>query len=225
MAQKLFLFLTQAEGGAPGYLSRLGEAAVQNAVDNMESFICGLGLDMASGREARQEALSQAEAVKRVSGAGQQRDAARFALSVHHDVLLLSGEHMRSMKTAEGIAQRFGLPVVVDRRVDRSSELTPAVGVLGDALRDLETDWLTERELSASSSRLVHPRVVIVATALSALCEWVQSLSAHLGHGAAGAELSSALHEASENDSIPAVWIAGHGEGWPGVWVSDAWGA
>lgn len=223
MAQKLFLFVTQAEGGAPGYLSRLGESAVQNAVDNIETFLCSLGLDVVSEREARQKALSQREDVEKVSGAGQQRDATRFALSVYHDVLLVSGEQMRSMKTSEGVAQRFGLPVVVDRRVDRSSQLTPAIGVLGDALRDLESDWLSEDDVLTSSARCAHPRVVIVVTALDALCEWVQALSANLGRPTAGVELAAAFREASEHDTIPAVWIAGHSEGWPGVWVSDAW--
>jgi hypothetical protein len=223
MAQKLYLFLTQAEGGAPGYLSRLGESGVENAVDNIESFLQNLGLDLQCGLRERQELLGQSDRVQSVGGPGQQRAATLFALDVHPEVMLLSGEHIRSMKTVEGVAQRLALPVVVDRRVDRSSFATPVIGVLGDALKDLETQWLCAGGPVDGSSVSGHPKVVIVATALEALAEWVQKLSSDRDRQEEGQALVAALREASEQDTIPAVWIAGHIDGWPGSWVSDCW--
>ncbi len=207
--RRLYLFVTQAEGGAPGYLSALGERAMENTIENLKGFLGGLGLDFEVSRVEREAQLSNASAVSAVGEPGQQAAAVKFSLSVFGDVLLISGEHIRSMKTAEGISQEFVLPVVVDRRADRNRDSQPSVGTLADVLSDLEENWLSAHSQEEGKSE--SPRLVLVLTSLETLGQWLETIlpTDRLQPAV------EALQEASEGDSVPAVFVVGREQaGW-----------
>jgi hypothetical protein len=207
----LFLFYTQAEGGAPGFLSRNGEEAAGHLAQTLFHFACeSLHLPMETELETRIESLEGDIRWRAFRKPDAFPQAVKAASALYPDVLLFSGESTRSLKTAEPVAQMCGLPVCVDARFDRSSDDKPAGGSLAEAVHTL----LHER-----FSELEHPpRSVWVATSQKALLEW----SRQLMPAEKWSEFSDVFVKSCMNDTVPTVFACGYEKTAQGArWVVD----
>jgi hypothetical protein len=195
----LFLFYTQAEAGAPGFLSRSGEEAAGNLAQTVFDFLTNsLGVEMESGSAHRAQSLEEDIRWRAFKSADSFPSALRAASGLYREVLCFSGESSRSVKTAEPVAQLCALPVCVDKRFDRGVEDKPRIGVLADAIETLV------KELSSWSAN--HPRCVLIATSQTALLEWT---ALHMPQDKWN-EFSAVFKQSTLEDKIPAVFACGY---------------
>jgi hypothetical protein len=164
----LVLFFTQAQSGAPGYLSRQGEEAAQHLAETLESFLCqSLQLDLLSQKASRAQSLSDDVRWRLYKGPENFAGAVQASLGLFSEVLLLSGDAERTLNTTRVVASQLGLPVCVDARLDGSSSDKKAKGLLHDAL-----EALTNLQ-SPLRQRPNPPKALVVGTSVDALVEWI----------------------------------------------------
>jgi hypothetical protein len=208
----LFLLYTQAEGGAPGYLSRRGEEAAGNLAQTLFGFAQDtLKVDIDVDYERRTQSLQEDLRWRAYRSPSSLPQAVRASHELFGEILLLSGEHFRTLKTAEPVSQMCALPVCVDPRMDRSSDDKPLKGTLADALREL-----TDVHLATLAS---VPRCVWVATSQKALLEWIRPLM-DLEKWESCREV---MQQSTQNDLQPAVFACGFERSSDGTsrWVID----
>lgn len=194
----LFLFYTQAEAGAPGFLSRSGEEAAGNLAQTVHTFLSGsLGIELESGAEARAKSLNDEVQWRSFKSAESFPSALKAASGLFSEVLFFSGENSRSLKTAEPVAQACSLPVCVDKRFDRTSDDKPSIGVLADAIEMLTQGALFDLDH--------HPRCVLISTSQNALLEWTSS---HMPKEK-WQDFSAVFKQSTLEDKIPAVFACG----------------
>lgn len=207
----LYLFYTQAEAGAPGFLSRQGEESAGNLAQTLFQFANEtLHLDLEAEFSSRAQSLAEDirwRAFKKPDALSQ---AVHSASLLYSDLLLFSGEHTRSLKTAEPVAQAVGLPVCVDVRLDRCSEDKPAHGTLSDAMKTLEESLLAQ--LSPK------PRCIWISTSQKALLEWTSTLMPP----EKWQEFVDVFSKSTMSDTIPAVFVCGYEKTEEGPrWILD----
>ncbi|NBO38173.1 hypothetical protein EBU99_06290 [bacterium] len=207
----LFLFYTQAEGGAPGYLSRKGEDAAGSLAQTLFGFAQdSLHIQLDSGFEQRARSLEEDIRWRTFKKSESLPQAVRAASQLFSDLLLLSGEHFRSLKTAEPVAQMCGLPVCVDIRLDRSADDKPSKGSLGEGLDDLL--------LSHLDNLAEKPRCVCVATSQGALLGWLKPLV----DADKWQSICDVMVKTTAEDSLPAVFACGYEKTAQGPrWIID----
>ncbi len=194
----LFLFYTQAEAGAPGFLSRSGEEAAGNLAQTVHHFLTSsLGVEIESGAENRAKSLNEDVQWRAFKSAESFPSALKAASGLFSEVICFSGENSRSIKTAEPVAQLCALPVCVDKRFDRGHEDKPRIGVLADAIETLVS------ELSSWTEN--QPRCVLISTSQAALLEWAAS---HMPREKWD-EFSTVFKQSTMEDKIPAVFACG----------------
>lgn len=209
----LFLFYTQAESGAPGYLSRRGEDAAGNLCESLIQFLTEtLSVDLQSGLEQRARSVDEDlrwRAFKKPEALGQ---AIGSTLALFPDVLLMAGQEERTLKTAERLASALALPVCVDQRIDANPDdpKRRSTGGLQDALTDLLQKWLQEAHA---------PRSVVVGTSKAALLDWLKDWTTPEKHEA----LQDTLDKVTAQDSCPTVFACGYEglSGEQGTWLFD----
>ncbi len=195
----LFLFYTQAEGGAPGFLSRNGEEAAGNLAQTLFGFASEtLKLSLQDGFESRAQSLSEDirwRAFKKPDAIAQ---AVGCASQLYPELLLFAGENSRTLKTAEPVAQACALPVCVDLRLDRSSDDKPRQGNLADAVKaliEIHIENLPQK-----------PKSIWVSTSQKALLEWTSQLMSE----EKWREFSDVFSKSTMQDTIPAVFACGY---------------
>ncbi|MFZ9519280.1 MAG: hypothetical protein ACO3A4_02280 [Silvanigrellaceae bacterium] len=195
----LFLLYTQAEGGAPGYLSRRGEEAAGNLAQTLFGFAQDtLLVNLDAEYEARTKSLQEDLRWRAFRNPSSFPQAIRAAHALFSDLLLVCGENSRTLKTAEPVSQMCALPVCVDPRFDRCSDDLPRTGTLTDALQDF-----VEKHVSDASN---SPRCVWVGTSQKALKEWLKTLMDEQKW----LECIEVLEQSTQNDLLPAVFACGY---------------
>lgn len=208
----LVLLYTQAEGGAPGFLSRRGEEAAGNLAQTLFGFAQdSLGIQLDTGHGERVTSLEEDLRWKAFRTAASLPQAVRAAHGLFPDLLLFAGEHFRTLKTAEPVSQMCALPVCVDTRLDRCSEDKPQAGTLGDAISELLTQHIEPLQNK--------PRCVWIATSQRALTEWLKPLM----DADKWSDCCSVLEQSTQNDLLPAVFACGYEKTADGTprWVID----
>ena len=193
----LFLFFTQAEAGAPGFLSRRGEDSAANLAESLGQFLeNSLQVDLTSGLPAR--ALSLAEDLRWKAHRSQASlpVAVLASLALFPQVLLISGAQVRSLKTSEVLASEMGIPVCVDERLDLCAADKPQNGALVDALAQLVGEWLPPGE---------PPGAVLAATSVNALLEW---LALHMD-AEKHKSMAEVFFDVTEQGILPTVFACG----------------
>ncbi|MCA2960214.1 MAG: hypothetical protein IOD12_08175 [Silvanigrellales bacterium] len=214
----LFLFFTQSEGGAPGFLSRKGEEAAEALAESLSTFVSdSLGLDLAVGFASRARSLEEDIRWKAFRSPGSQAAAVAASLRLFSNVLLLSGAKERTLQTAEALASGVALPVVVDARLDRAPGEKTAAGALAGALSDALAALLGVLDTDAHPT----PQVVLVGTSLEALDAWLPDKMPPEALTAA----REALSKATLGGLFPTVFACGFERGAPesprDVWLFD----
>lgn len=207
----LFLFYTQSEAGAPGFLSRNGEESAGNLAQTLFGFASEtLKLPLDDAFDVRAQSLAEDIRWRAFKKPESFEQAIRAASQFYPELLLFSGEAIRSLKTAEPVAQACALPVCVDARLDRCSEDKPSQGILAEAVHDLiakHVDTLSDK-----------PRTIWIATSQKALLEWTASLM----DANKWQEFSDVFVQSTLNDTIPAVFACGYEKTADGPrWVID----
>ena len=207
----LFLFYTQAEAGAPGFLSRSGEESAGNLAQTVHDFLTtSLGVEIESGADHRAKSLDEDIRWRAFKSAESFPSALKAASGLFSEVLCFAGENSRSVKTAEPIAQLCALPVCVDKRFDRGNDDKPRIGVLADAIEMLinELNLWTENQ----------PRCVLISTSQTALLEWT---SMHMPRQKWD-EFSEVFKQSTLDDKIPAVFACGFEKtGYSPKWIFE----
>lgn len=205
----LFLFFTQGEAGAPEYLSRTGEQGAETFAETISTFISeSLKIPIATCYSERAKSLNDEVIWRSFKQQSDFPNAMKASLQFYSEVLIVSGNESRTLKTAETLAKSLALPVCVDNRLDKYKESKPFSGTLTTSLIDLIKNF--EEHLC--------PKIVLVGTAMKPLLEWVESYKS-LDEVQQFAEI---LNISSENDSIPAVFIAGMNRDENNIsWVMD----
>ncbi len=209
------LFLTQAEGGAPGYLSQLGEDGALALAETLSSFVGSLGLDLSSGSKHRAGALEGLR--KAGQSAMSVEEGLRLAREICADVLVCSGGTARSQKTLAPFVESLALPTVLVESLDRAAPEGEEPGAEGLAGLPLATGL--ERVFVATRDPGPAPRLVIVQTSLRAISQWLPKVLPE--QGVVAAAMLRSLHEVSEGDRIPALAALGFEGPWPGRWLLD----
>lgn len=208
----LFLLYTQAEGGAPGFLSRRGEEAAGNLAQTLFGFAQDtLGLNIDEHSEVRSRSLEEDIRWRAFRSPQSLPQAVRAAHALFGDLLLFSGEHFRTLKTTEPISQMCALPVCVDPRLDRSSDDRPHSGTLADAMTDIinvHLHTLGEK-----------PRCVWLGTSQRALREWLRPLMDE----EKWQSCVQVMEQSTQNDLLPAVFACGYEKTADGAarWIID----
>jgi hypothetical protein len=126
----------------------------------------------------------------------------------YQDVLIVAGSHSRTLKTSEYIANILALPVCVDDRLDKYITPNYQSGTLIDGLKNLV------KALPPVKS----PKVILVATSLMSIIEWVKSLNLKNYSN----DFEKVIMHSSDNDTIPSVLIAGFtNESGKEEWIID----
>lgn len=208
----LFLLYTQAEGGAPGFLSRRGEEAAGNLAQTLFGFAQdSLGINIDAQYEDRSRSLEEDIRWRAFRSPQSLPQAVRASNGLFSDLLLFSGEHFRTMKTTEPISQMCALPVCVDSRLDRCSEDKPHGGTLADAISDIINVHLHALEQK--------PRCVWLGTSQRALTEWLKPLMDE----EKWQSCLQVMEQSTQNDLLPAVFACGYEKNADGTprWVID----
>ncbi len=201
----LFLFFTQSEGGAPGYLSRRGEEAAESLADSLGQFLGqSLGVDVASGFDDRARSLEEDIRWRAFRSPASVGEAVAASLRLYSDVLLMAGGRERTLNTARAVSSRLALPVTVDARADGVPGEKGPSGVLADVLTDLVgppnigggEGWLTPAQA---------PRAVVMGTSVEALGAWLSTRLPAEQH----ASLVSALSNTTQDGLFPTVFACG----------------
>ena len=194
--KSLFLFFTQSEMGAPEYLSRTGEQGAETLTETISSFLSeSLKLKVLDGYEKRAASLNEDPIWRSFKEQGEFQKAVEASLALYPDILMVSGNDLRTFKTCEVLARALALPICVDHRFDKHELSEPKIGNLKDALENL-TQIITEEN---------NPKVILVGTSLESIIEWVkaQNLKDYTEN------FDKILRISSEKDSIPTVLISG----------------
>lgn len=193
----LLLFVTQAQRGAPGYLSRNGEDAAANLAETLARFLGEqLRLDLESGFAARAASLAKDPHWKELGRPGALTEAFTASASLYPDVVLSSGADIGTMKTMEIVSSHFALPVVVHPGLDRDSRSDPpSKHLIAGALLEV---------LDALRTARTQARVVVVGTSRAALLEWLEGKIPKEQH----VESEAAFTQLSGEDELPVVYTA-----------------
>lgn len=195
----MFLFFTQSEGGAPGYLSRKGEETASALADSFEQFFEGsLGLTLKEGFEARATSLGEDIRWKAFRYQDSFSQAVAASLRLYPHALLVSGGALRSLKTSESIASQMALPVCVDERLDRTSVDKPQKGTCDDAMMELTR---TLRGVDAAQQL----KLVMCGTSVEALSEWAKEKIPLEKQD----DFIRTLHHATSAASVPTILACG----------------
>lgn len=207
----LYLFYTQAEAGAPGFLSRQGEESAGNLAQTLFQFANEtLHLPLENDIESRVQSLTEDIRWRAFKTPESLSQAVRSASLFYPDLLLLSGEQTRSLKTAEPVAQACALPVCVDPRLDRCSDDKAVHGTLAEAMLSLE-----ERLLAQLPQK---PRCIWISTSQKALVEWTSTLMPQ----EKWQEFAGVFSKSTMGDTIPAVFACGYEKTADGPrWIID----
>lgn len=205
----LFLFFTQGEAGAPEYLSRTGEQGAEAFAETISAFISeSLKIPITANYSARAKSLNEDAIWRSFKQQTDFSNAMRASLQFYSEVLIVAGNDHRTLKTAETLAKCLALPICVDNRLDKYKESKPYIGNLTSSLIDLIENF----------EENFCPKIVLVGTALKSLLEWVEAHKS-LEEVQQFAEI---LTISSENDCIPAVFIAGMNKDGGNIsWVMD----
>lgn len=194
----LFLFFTQSESGAPGYLSRKGEEAAAALGESLGTFLSeSLGLGLSEGFDARARSLQEDIRWKAFRSPDSQAGAVAASRRLFPDVVLVSGMKERSLNTTEAVASRLALPVIVDARLDCPPGEKNAPGDLSAGLASLLA--------SAGAPPEPCPKVVLVGTSLEALLCWLEGKMPEDQRASA----KEALEKATEGGLFPTVFACG----------------
>lgn len=194
--RSLFLFFTQSEIGAPGYLSRTGEQGATTLTETIISFLSeSLRINILDGHEKRVSSLNEEPIWRSFQEKESFHKAIHASLTLYSEILVVAGNDVRTFKTCEVLASELALPICVDPRFDKHSLSIPKIGCLKDALENL-ANVLSEKN---------NPKVILVGTSLESILEWIkgqniEDYSEHFEH---------ILRMSSENDIIPTVFISG----------------
>jgi hypothetical protein len=218
LMQHLFMFVTQAEGGAPGYLSGLGDDAATNLAETLAQFVSSLGIDLEPGVSQRAGELSALVNRDRLA----HKHALRSAIKICPAVLLLAGASTRSTKTIQPFVEQLALPVVVDARLDISAaeyrEKPALEGHLGAVLSNVINSNEPGADAEDGMQSVQLPKLVIVQTSLSALRHWLPEIT----DVDRSRMLVSGLEEVSESDRVPALFAAGFTGSAQGQWIIES---
>jgi hypothetical protein len=212
--QHLVLFLTQGEGGAPGYLSRLGEDGAISLAETLEQFLKGLGFNFEDGAAQRSAGLYAIGPAEKVSF----EVSLAAALGIYGEVLVCSGASTRSRKTLEPLVEHLVLPVVVVDGLDVSATQAQELRKDVDLAASLPRIFDQNESTGKSGIGPPLPRLVLIQTSLAALGEWLVGASEPSVAGA----LVDSLREASEGDRVPVLAALGYEGPWPGRWIIDS---
>lgn len=207
----LFLFYTQAEAGAPGFLSRNGEDAAGNLAQTLFNFASEtLRLPLEAEMESRAQSLSEDIRWRAFKNPDSLSQAVQFASQLYPDLLLFAGEHTRSLKTTEPVAQACALPVCVDSRLDRCSDDKPNHGTLAGAMSSFDEKFLQNLPQK--------PRCIWISTSKKALLEWTATVMPEQKWK----EFSEVFAKSTMEDTIPAVFACGYEKTAEGPrWIID----
>lgn len=192
----LVLFYTQGEAGAPQYLSRAGEMGAQSLSETLLLFLQdNFKLDIKTNFNERARSLNQDEKWKQFSGQDNFLRAMEESLALYSDILLIAGNDARTLKTAQYISENFALPICVNDKLDKYQESKPFIGNLTQELPIILSQFINK-----------NPSVLIVGTSIVALLEWIRFKTDEKDYNM----FCQILNMSSENDTIPAVFVAGY---------------
>lgn len=194
----LFLFYTQAESGAPGFLSQRGEDTAFHCAESVSQFLeNSLQVDFSATHSEREVSLAQDLSWKRHVGPAYLSAAIKASSDLFPQVLIMSGAKNRTLKTSEYLATRLALPVCVDERLDLSAADKPSTGALSVALSQCIGQWLPPLE--------VYPSAVLIGTSLPGLLEWLASELDTEKHR----HISEIFYQRTDEDLVPTVFACG----------------
>ena len=192
----LVLFYSQSEAGAPQYLSRVGGLGAESLAQTLHSFLQeSFKIDFKEKFVERSNSLNLNENWKNFKNKESFFSATKESCDLFPQVLLLAGNENRTLKTAGYLGQTFALPICIHESLDKHSESKPFIGSLSQELPKI----LNQLEKYC-------PAVIIIGTSLPSLLEWIQTKTEKINY-----EIFNKVFQASsENDTIPAVFIAGY---------------
>lgn len=207
--QALFLFYTQGEAGAPDYLSRTGEQGAESFAETITSFLSeSLQIELVNTYAVRAKSLNEDVKWRSFKEQSVFPAALEAALQLCGEVLIVAGSDFRTLKTSEVLAKALALPICVENRFDKFKDSKPYIGNLTEALDNL----LLQLKIDTC------PKVVLVGTSCSALLEWISTQK----NADELQQFAEILRISSENDTIPAVFIAGMSKEHEKIgWVMD----
>ena len=194
--KSLFLFFTQSEIGATDYLSRTGEQGAETLTETIISFLSdSLQIHILKDFEARAQSLKEDVLWRSFKDQNDFQRACKASLSHYPEILLLSGNDIRSLKTCEVLAKGLALPICVDNRIDKHKNSKPYIGTLNEVIVTL-IEKMDEKNC---------PKVFLVATSFDALLEWVKekNIEDYSDY------FEKVLKLSSESNTIPTVFISG----------------
>lgn len=184
----LFLFFTQSEMGALNYLSRVGEQGAEILAETIISFLTdNLNIQILNEYNSRTSSLSNEIKWKAFKEECDYQNAVTASLKLSPDILLVSGNDLRTLKTCEVLAKELALPICVDKRFD-TSDLSTALDRLISTISDENC-----------------PKIILVGTSLHAIIGWIK-LQNRCDYSIDFDEL---MNISSKNDTIPTVFISG----------------
>ena len=196
MQKILFLFFTQAEGGAPGYLSRKGEESAFHFTKSLRGFfIDSLGLPIEEEFEARVKSLSSNPKWKELKQSSKRSEAIKESISLF-PILVTCGGNPRTLRTAELVSQEFALPVSIDERLDDEKSLEKGENPLQKTI-----SFLMEEMTKAKR----FPKLILLGVSLPVLATFLK-------HEMKDNDYSIAmkhLQEGSYDNTAPAGLIGG----------------
>ena len=194
----LFLFVTQAQNGAPGYLSSLGEQCAENLAENLVDFFeKQLSLDLQKDFEERAKVLNHDPKWKTFKTEQHYLNSINESLKLYPKVLFLCGTHYLSQKTILPLAERLALPVNLHAHFD----------IFDEKKQDEHTDKLNlilEKTLQFIATENLYPHICLVITNIHTLTHWIESLQIKNPQ-----QVVDSLNENSNNNSQPVVFICG----------------
>lgn len=194
--KSLFLFFTQSEMGAPDYLSRIGEQGAEILSETIISFLSeSLKIPVEEGYQARAKSLNKDVIWRSFKEQTSFQKALEASLSLYPEILLVSGNDLRSMKTCEILAKELGLPICVENRFDKHKLSEPQIGNLDDALNKL-FEYINESNC---------PKVFLVGTSMESILEWIKDKSREEYTD----DFANIIKLATENNTIPTVFVSG----------------
>lgn len=192
----LFLFFTQGEAGAPEYLSRTGEQGAEAFAETISTFIQeSLKIQIGNSYTERVHSLNEDVIRRSFKEQREFKNALTASMQLLSDVVIVCGNEIRTLKTTEVLAKVLALPICVDNRIDKWKDTKPYQGNLSNALNDLISYFNTE----------LCPKIVLVGTSSQGLIEWIGTQK----NPEEVQQFEHILSVTSENDTIPAVFIAG----------------
>jgi hypothetical protein len=158
---KLVLFFTQADTGAPGYLSQKGESDSQLFASSAFAFIHdSLGVNLVDQMDNR---ITMVSALARKPSNDLQQAIADSA-AICPDVVLFCGANPASKLTASAVAAQFAIPAIQDMRVDA---FDTKAHVSASPLQDFFDDIFLKKFISA--------KLILIGTSMDSLIHWMSA--------------------------------------------------